>query len=147
MPGTLHALQRQAGNSGLQRIINAPVITSALLRCGAHPCDCPAEVQLRAELSVSHPQDPAEREANLVADEVMRAPAGHLGPIQAAPPEVVPVRSIRPPDGAADLAALIDDARRRGGQPLPPDSGDFMEGRFGSDFSGVRVTPIPLPAS
>ncbi len=140
VPGTLHALQRQAGNSGLQRIANAPVIASALLRCGAHPCDCPAEVQLRAELSVSQPQDPAEREADLVADEVMRAPAGYLGPIQAAPAEVVPARSARPPDGApAVLAALIDDACRGGGQPLPPHSRDFMEGRFGSDFSGVRV--------
>ena len=33
--GTLHTLQRQAGNNGLQRIINAPVIASTLLRCGA----------------------------------------------------------------------------------------------------------------
>jgi len=99
VPGTLHALQRQAGNTGLRRSINAPVIASALLRCGAHPCDCPAEVQLRAELSVSHPQDPAEREADRVADEVMRAPAGYLGPIQAAPAEVVPARPARLPDG------------------------------------------------
>jgi outer membrane protein OmpA-like peptidoglycan-associated protein len=140
VPGTLHALQRQAGNSGLQRIINAPAAASALLRCGAHPCDCPAEVQLRTELSVSHPQDPAEREADLVAHEVMRAPAGYLGPIQATPADVVLDRPARPPDGPGpDLAALIDNACRRGGQPLPPDSRDFMESRFGSDFSGVRV--------
>jgi hypothetical protein len=144
VPGTLHALQRQAGNSALQRVINAPVIAATVLRCGAHPCDCPAEVQLRAQLPVSHPQDPAEQEADRVADEVMRTPAGYSGPIRAAPAEVVPARSARPPDGAApDLAARIDDAGRPGGQPLPPDSRDFMERRFRRDFSGVRIHADP----
>jgi Domain of unknown function (DUF4157) len=144
VPGTLHALQRHAGNSDLQRTINVRVAASALLRCGTHPCDCPAEVRLRAELSVSHPQDPAEREADRVADEVTRGPAGYPGPIQPAPADVLPARPARPPDGpGTDLSALIDDACRRGGQPLPPESRDFMEGRFCRDFSGVRVHADP----
>ena len=79
-----------------------------------------------------------------MADEVMCTPAGYLRPVQAPPADVVRARLARAPDGpAAYLAALIDDACRRGGQPLPPDSRDFMEGRFGSDFSSVRVHSDP----
>jgi hypothetical protein len=134
-PGTQQALQRHAGNRGLQQIINATAPTSSVFRCGAHACDCPADVRLLAELPVSHPQDPAELEAARVADEVMRAPAGSTTPTYAAPAAQVGGRE----EATTDLAPSIDDACRRGGQPLPPDSRDFMEARFGSDFRMVRV--------
>jgi hypothetical protein len=144
VPGILHALQRQVGNSGLQRIINASAPAYALLRRRADLCDCPAEVQLLAAPSVSHPQDPAEREADRVADEVMRTPSGHARPAPAAPADTVWARSARPLDGVAtDHAALIDAACRSGGQSLPPESRDFMESRFGRDFSNVRVHADP----
>jgi len=136
VPWTQQALQRQAGNSGLQRIINVSAQASPVFRCGAHSCDCPADVRLLAELPVSHPQDPAELEAERVADEVMRAPASSISPTHvAAAAHSVPDRK----EAATDLASSIDDACRRGGQSLPQDSRDFMESRFGSDFSMVRV--------
>lgn len=140
VPGTQQALQRHAGNRGLQRLIRASAQAPTVFRCGARPCDCPADVRLLAELPVSHPQDPAELEAERVAREVMRAPAGSINP-----PHVAPAaHSAGSRAGATtDLAASIGDACRRGGQPLPSDPRDFMEARFGSDFSMVRVHADP----
>ena len=140
VPGTQQALQRHAGNRGLQQVINASGQAASVFRCGTHPCDCPADVRLLAELPVSHPQDPAELEAARVADEVMRVPAGSTGPTHVAP---AAHSAGSREEAATDLASSIDDACRRGGQPLPPDARDFMESRFGSDFSTVRVHADP----
>jgi hypothetical protein len=75
---TLALVQRYAGNAGAQRVLRAAAPVD-LWRCGPVPCDCPAEDRLAADsqgLSVSSPWDPAEREAERVADEVMRLPEG-----------------------------------------------------------------------
>ena len=125
-----------------QRYAPAQGPTSLVFRCGAHACDCPAEARLRAELPVSHPRDPAELEAERTADEVMRTPPGYMRPTSMAPA----AGSAHRGEAAADLASSIDDACRRGGQPLPPDSREFMESRFGSDFGMVRVHADPSAA-
>lgn len=136
-PGTQQALRRHAGNRGLQQIFSVSAQAASVFRCGTHPCDCPAGVRLLAELPVSHPHDPAELEAARVADEVMRVPAGSTAPATYVAPAAHSAGSRE--EAATNLASPIDDATRRGGQPLPPDSRHFMESRFGSDFSMVRV--------
>jgi hypothetical protein len=113
-----------------------------VFRCGTHACDCPAEVRLRAELPVSHPRSPDELEAERIADDVMRTPAGQVNPTPMAPATVSAHRE----EAATDLESSIHDACRRGGQPLPPGSREFMESRFGRDFGMVRVHADPSAA-
>jgi hypothetical protein len=62
-------------------------------------------------------------------EESIGVPAVHR---QSAGPSGVPV-------APAELASSIDHAGHSGGQPLPADARQFMEGRFGGDFAGVRI--------
>lgn len=101
--------------------------------------------------AVSHPADAAEREADAVADRVMRdaSPApitrGSTGvQRKCAACEDDEKHAIhRKPDAHAPGAALdtpaAAHAASRGGAPLSPDLRAFYEPRFGHDFSHVRV--------
>ena len=103
-----------------QRYAGAQAPASLVFRCGAHACDCPAEVRLRAELPVSHPRDPAELEAERTADEVMRTPAGYMRPTRMAP-------------------AAVHQVLQSPGSPLPASARRDAEQRLGHDFGRVRV--------
>jgi len=114
--------------------------------------------RVQTKLSVSAPNDPYEREADQVADQVMRMP-GPAHKLQrscaacsaggapcpkceeeqskAAPAIQRKIHEVTPGGGAwvAD-----DDMSNLGpGQPLDRAARAFMEPRFGQDFSGVRV--------
>jgi hypothetical protein len=125
-------LQQQAGNQTVQ----------SLLRSGL----------IRAKLAISNPSDPDEREADQVADRIMRMPGGApiSSPCSCASGEemceeckqkqgAVVARSAsgvvqRQPAGPA-LSML----HRDGGQPLDSSTRAFFEPRFGHDFSNVRL--------
>jgi len=94
--------------------------------------------ELQAKLAVSQPADPAEREAERVADEVVTGPA----------PSVAADAEIRR-SGTADGQTVDGETERRvrsslsGGRPLPGSTRSFFEERFGGDFSDVRVHTGP----
>lgn len=104
---------------------------------------------LQAKLKVGQPGDKFEREADRVADTVMRMPEPQL---QRQPEEEEEVRrqleeeeetiqtktTSTTPSVTPKLASNIRALRGRG-QPLPSSVRSFFEPRFGLDFSGVRV--------
>ncbi len=124
-------------------------------------------VQLQSALRVSSPRDPAEREAEATARQILRmaepevAFAGSSLPSQGVsrhPPEPPSIarfadavhlmreRGAPPiarsgagqPPVTSDVAAEIA-AEKGGGSPLPRGVRGFMEARFRADFSPVRV--------
>jgi len=121
---------RRLGNQQLQRLLLAR--------------------RLQAKLTVSHPNDVYEQEADRVADQVMRMPEP-MARVDAVAPKVVQrVCSSceeelgRSEDSAGDTP-VVDDALENSigslagcGQPLPASVRSFLEPRFGADFSAVR---------
>lgn len=100
-------LQRTAGNRAVQRLFRAHAQTASL----------PTGIR------VSTPEDRSERDADRVAEEILRAPAtsaSRQGQEQAP----------RTQTGLGSLSA---------GHPLPDSVRAFFEPRFGHDFSAVRV--------
>jgi hypothetical protein len=94
--------------------------------------------------TVSSPGDPYEREADEVADKVMRmpAPAGDGLQRKCAGCEEEDKVQRKGDGGAVDgMAAppIVDEVLRSPGQPLDAGARAFMEPRFGHDFSRVRI--------
>ena len=95
---------------------------------------------LQAKLTVSHPQDSFEQEADRVADQVMRMPGSSS---HVAEHSVTVVQ--RSADASADVPT-VDTATENSiralssrGSALPESVRSFMEPRFNADFRGVRV--------
>ena len=95
--------------------------------------------------------DPLEREADRVADHVMRSPEPAAS-IAAAPPAISRKceacedddklrRRADGPDGHAGQTApaVVDDVLRGAGQPLDAPTRAYFEPRFGRDFADVRL--------
>jgi outer membrane protein OmpA-like peptidoglycan-associated protein len=100
--------------------------------------------EIQAKLSISAPGDESEREADEVADRVMRMPDS--GSVQRmcdeCEEEAQAVIQTKPANSAAVPAALGSGdlgGLRGGGQPLPMAARSFFENRMAHDFAGVRV--------
>ncbi|MDC0745363.1 eCIS core domain-containing protein [Polyangium mundeleinium] len=119
------------------------------------PVLMPPPVQRKATVSSSG--DPYEREADEVADKVMRmaepAPVGSA-PVGSAPvaiqrkctaceeedKEKIYAKRVPSTNPAASLDAVdVTRATQQGGAPMPRDVRDFFEPRFGYDFGSVRI--------
>jgi hypothetical protein len=133
-------LQQTIGNRGVRRLLGRP--------------------SLQSKLTVSHPGDVYERQADRVADAVMRMTdrndvervqkpgSGPGEQISRQPQEekewdsALPLQR-KPAGGAASgVSPGVESSiisRGSGGQPLPDAVRDFFEPRFGQDFSDVRV--------
>lgn len=111
--------------------------------------------RLQAKLNVSAPGDPYERQADAVAETVMRMPTSSIVQTKCAPcqhesdnvtnldPED---ETLRPKKESEHATALVNgemqshiENLRSGGQPLSESDRVFFEPRFGLDFSHVRV--------
>ncbi|HEX9803803.1 MAG TPA: DUF4157 domain-containing protein [Gammaproteobacteria bacterium] len=144
----MFGLSQTLGNQTMQR----------LLRSGA----------IQAKLSISQPGDPYEREADRVAEKVMRMPEpttpGRLGiprqahgrriqrvcseceeelhrrPMEEEEEDILQARAVPgcTPEVAPGVEAPVN-AGRGGGQPLPEPIRAFFEPRLSYDFSQVRV--------
>ena len=133
-PGAPQRLQRTIGNEG----------TQALLQRMAKDLSAPA---IQAKLEVGAVDDPLEREADIMADRVMRmndgaccAGCANGGSCDGGSTTVHRARTA--PGGAVDLPPDTEDQVRRltgGGAPLPETVRTQFEPRFGADLSGVRV--------
>jgi hypothetical protein len=123
--------------------------------------------KMQAKLEISQPGDPAEVEADRMADQVMRMPDSATGPTGIGPAwtggsETTDRRAYRKcagceekashvarkdaPDrnaGSTDLgeaaARDVEVGLQSHGEALDADTRAYMEPRFGSDFTGVRV--------
>ncbi|MGH9969842.1 MAG: DUF4157 domain-containing protein [Pyrinomonadaceae bacterium] len=121
---------------------------------------------IQPKLTISHPDDPYEREADRVADQVMRMPDPKLGlAVQRSPRNIQRVcqncqhelqyqfevnrdergrdiaQAKRKPvsgDDATNLESYLG-TTRGGGELLSRSTRDFFEPRFGHDFSKVHV--------
>lgn len=134
VPKTVHpvfSLQRQAGNQAVQHLLRSGVI--------------------QTKLTISSPGDPLEREADQVADRIMRTHSGTT-PCTCAgemceecEQKHLHTESIhRLPSGesVSDVASEVESAieqERGGGHPLTGAVQRQMESVFGADFSSVRV--------
>ena len=115
-------LQRSHGNRAVQRLVDR---------------------HLRPELSVGRPDDRYEREAERVGERI----AGRSDPsrtdVDLAAPPVASGPVVRPRASVDDqdlrVPSVVQDVLRSPGRPLPPATREFMERRFGHDFTGVRV--------
>ena len=83
---------------------------------------------LQTKLQVNTPGDTYEQQADRVAEQVMRMPEPQLQRTGA-------------DSGAREVAALpiVHEVIHSAGRPLDPSTREFMETRFGYDFSGVRI--------
>jgi hypothetical protein len=103
---------------------------------------------LQAKLEVSEPGDAYERQADAVAELVMRMPDGEATAIGNGPPQIQrkcstceeedeTLRFKRSPGAAPEVTPSVAanvDALRGGGQPLAPTARAFFEPRFGESF-------------
>ena len=127
-------LHQTLGNQGMQRLLRAGVI--------------------QAKLRVGQPNDSYEREADHVADQVMRMPAsqpqlacacgGECPKCRTPQPDQEHVRLQTKRVQSSDLGhttapPIVNEVLRSPGQPLDPATRAFMEPRFGHDFGQVRV--------
>jgi hypothetical protein len=93
--------------------------------------------RLQAKLAVGASNDPLEREADRVADQVLAAPArsavgGSLLPC-------IQRHAAQATEGPVTAPASVDRVLAESGKPLGPALRRDMEQRFGYDFSRVRV--------
>lgn len=160
-------LQRKIGNRAVAQLLNtntedleggfAPTVSthfghdfSPIPACATRPA------KIQTKLTANTPGDKWEQEADRVADQVMRTPepivqrscaCGGGCPECQRPTdqpgqkkERLQTKLIRENDSGDDVAPpSVQEAVRSRGQPLDPVTSDFMETRFGFDFSKVRV--------
>ncbi len=132
---------RRAGGSLVQRSCGCGS-TAGHCSCNSGPLDRGA-----SGLQIGSPLDERERQADRVADEVMRMPADALAERIDADEEARPtlLRSLAP-DASMSPSARRPAAElglRTEGRPLDSPTRDFMQARFGQDFSKVRVHTGP----
>ena len=94
--------------------------------CGG---SCP-RCQASSSLQIGEPDDRYEREADAVADQVMRREDSQA--------RVESSAGAAPGEGGS-APPSVDQALDSPGQPLAPETRAFFEPRFGHDFSGVQV--------
>jgi hypothetical protein len=126
---------------------------------GARVCSAFPRIALQRKLVVGAVDDPLEREADRVADHVMRMPAatptrssapllrrkcscegsGERCAACSAEQEEVLHRKATSAVTPAEAPPIVHDVLRSPGQPLDPATRGYFEPRFGHDFSQVRV--------
>ena len=116
----LRSLQRSVGNQAVQRLLQANL--------------------LQAKLTVSQPGDIYEREADQVAETVMRTPQAAVDTPSSPPPNLL--RAADAPGAAPEVTGDVESAvlaQTTAGQPLPPSARAFFEPRLNADLANVRV--------
>lgn len=105
------------------------------LRSGTSATD---DLDVQSKLRVNEPGDKYEKEAERVADEVMRGDEPTHG-------SRAPAFTRRTSEGTAGSRTVDSETEAEirsvtsGGRPLPASMRSFFERRFGSDFSDVRI--------
>ncbi len=92
--------------------------------------------RLQRKLAIGASNDPFEREADRVADQVIAMPASSTINLTA---KIIQRTTNHPSDGIATAPASVDQVMASTGSPMPQDCRQDMEQRFGHDFSQVRI--------
>ncbi len=121
----------------------------------------PASLGVQAKLKIGPVDDPLEREADRVADQVLRSPSAPGVQLAGAdelqrqmPEEEEEELQMMPKEEEEELQMMADGSGSRqpsptlssrvqqlrsGGEPMSPSVRSYFEPRFGVDFSGVRI--------
>src|SRR5271157_335234 len=163
----LQQYQQAFGNQALQRSLLAAGSTKPRLQRKCAACSKQSDEKpglIQTKLTVNEPGDAFEREADRVADAVMRMPAPPTANATASLRESTSPNKVqracscggsckdcqekaavvqRVPSGyAAGVGAappIVHEVLRSSARPLDAATRSFMEPRFGADFSRVRV--------
>lgn len=152
---SLPRLQRSLGNRALQRSLLGDGAASRTQADGTARAVSAsnASATLPARLTMGTPDDAYEREADGVAERVMRMPtpqdaeARPEPPVSGASAQDTLRRTMAPASARGEDAGNpntvdaghVADALSEPGRSLEPATRSFMEARFGQDFSEVRV--------
>jgi len=144
---TKRAEPRRAPSLGPSRFAAAPS-HRPLIRAAT------GRARLQPKLTVGAPDDAFEREADRVADQVMRMPDPGAPGIAHASPGIQRVcdeceeELQRKPDGTAghDAGEAVSRGLEGGGRPLDQATRAFFEPRFGASFADVRIHDHPSAA-
>ena len=123
----------------IQRKCDCGGIAKLAGQCSA--CENNKLLGIQPKLSIGASNDVYEREADRVADEVVRIPYGGEK-IADKFLKVKPLVQRRVSDTQNDTNSaptLVQEVLRSSGQPLDQSTRDYMESRFGSDFTKVRI--------
>lgn len=118
-------------------------LPSAALRAGVQRQEAPEEEELQTKLLVQRQQVPEEEEIQ-TQPVVQREAAPEEEEFQTKPLPSTALRASiqRHGDGSFEAGGDLEQrltASRGSGSPLPAETREFMEARFGSDFGDVRV--------
>lgn len=133
------------GGSGpfasLSRVPAAPLIRR---KCAACSQEDDSAMSVSPKLEVGAIDDPAEREADAIADRVMAgdAPASAAS---SSTPSAAPVARAKPAGGTMPVGGAAASAvgALGGGKPMPASDRAFFEPRLGQDLSHVRLHDGP----
>jgi hypothetical protein len=115
------------------------------------PLHSKASIRLQAKLRVNAPEDVYEQEANSVAEQVMSMPEEKLQGTcgcdtcsecqgkQTGRERLQTKHAGEPEAEEVEAPPIVHEVLRSPGRPLNPSTREFMESRFGHDFSHVRV--------
>jgi hypothetical protein len=133
-----HPLIKPAGDIlNLQRTLGNKVVGALLGRTCQRPV-------IQAKLMVNEPGDQYEQEADRIAEHIMRMPVAQPGQqFEAADiPDILTKPLTVNPATAIETSPEFErqlHASRGYGEPLPPVLREDFGGKFGVDFSGVRI--------
>ena len=120
-----------------------------------------APVQIQPKLSIGATDDPSEREADAIADKVMRMPASRNGNTFFKSSDITRIqrksklseeeeklqRKTGNGESAATAPSIVHEVLNSGnGRSLDPATRSFMESRFNSDFGHVKIHDNTLAA-
>ncbi len=143
----LHAGITEGGIRGKMSALQSSIGNQALLRMMNNPAPVP-----QTQLAMNRPGDVFEQEANRVADHVMSATTSLMvqhrdlsagGTVRRKCAECAEEEKLkRKPAGSRPVSAvppIVHDVLRSPGRPLEGSTRNYMESRFQTDFSGVRI--------
>jgi len=120
--------------------------------CGGGCPGCQENLGIQTKLKIGEPGDKYEKEADRVADEVMRMPEPsiqrQIEPEEEEEEEMVQRKAntnsiFSVNQRKSDIPPIVHEVVRSPGQPLDSQTRLFMESRLGKDFSQVRVHTDP----
>jgi len=130
----LRMLQIHAQEPDAERTATSPRFRHDHSRSTLH---APVTESIQTKLAINKPGDEYEQEADRAADQVMRMPEPRLlyqGPAR------LQTRHVGTGDqGQTTAPPMVHEVLRSSGSSLDQTTRDFMEPRFGHDFSHVRV--------
>ncbi len=121
----------------------ATIYRAAACACGG---GCPTCQAKSNDLKVSSPNDPAEIEADQIADKVMRMPVDQTVNVSRPGVRQKEAKSIHRKNNSSskagagkDASSLVNKSINSSGQALDSETMDFMQPRFGRDLSQVKI--------